>query len=151
VFKSPYANPGAATDQIDPGAVTWLHADVADWPVTSSITDVAIDRSSVTIEHTKAGAWPVYDFQGADVEGNPWIFVERNGQWVAATYDWLRPGQTTKAVTAADIAENAKDQRLAGWRPQPGEVVGFMVSTIARNGDRTSNERSNIVLTTWPS
>jgi hypothetical protein len=147
VFKSPYAQPSGSGDQLSASEVKWLHADVGSWPVTSTITDVGVGKSSVTIEHTKAGQWPVYDLQGAAVEGNPWILVNRNGQWLAATYDWLRPGQTEKSVTANDIGENARDDRL---EPRPGELVGLMVSTIARNGDRTSNERSNIVLTTWP-
>ena len=146
-FRSPYAQPSGAGDQISASEVSWLSADVSGWPVTSTITGVDVGQSSVTIEHTKAGQWPVYDLQGAAVEGNPWIFVNRDGQWLASTYDWLRPGQTEKSVSASDIAENARDERL---EPRPGELVGFMVSTIARNGDRTSNERSNIVLTTWP-
>ena len=69
-------------------------------PQTSTITDVRIKSDSLTLEHTKAGKWPVLNFDGTDGEGNPWVFVNRGGQWYAATYEWLRPGQTEKGITA---------------------------------------------------
>jgi hypothetical protein len=141
--------PGAA-DQLDLGTVNWLHANVTNWPITSKITDVEIGSDSITIDHTKAGKWPTFNYGGIEIEGNPWVFVNRNGRWYGATYDWLRPGQTEKAVTGNDIGENIKAEPLATWTPQPGELVGFMVSTPARDGNRTSNERSNVVMTRWP-
>jgi hypothetical protein len=146
--QNPYA-PGAV-DAIDLTAVRFLHADIGKWAVTSTLTDVEIGKDSITLDHSKAGQWPVYDFGGVAVEGNPWVLVNRGGTWYAATYDWLRPGQVTKQVSASDIGASIKAEPLASWTPQPGETVGFMVSTIARNGDRTSNERSNVVFTKWP-
>lgn len=137
-------------DQIDLSKVNWLHADASTWKVTSQLTGVSIGKDSITLDHSKAGKWPVYNFNGTAVEGNPWVFVNRGGTWYAATYEWLRPGQTEKGVTGADIGKNIKVEPLASWQPQPGERVGFMVSTIARNGDRTSNERTNVVMATWP-
>jgi hypothetical protein len=136
----------ATGDQIDVSQVKWLHADVSGWKQTSTVTDVDISSKSVSIEHTKAGKWP--HFGGA--EGNPWVFVNRGGRWYAATYEWLRPGQTKKYVTAADIGAHTKREPIESWQPQPGELVGFMVSTPARTGGRTVNERSNVVLTRWP-
>jgi hypothetical protein len=141
--------PGAA-DQLDLATVEWLHANVSQWPVTSRITDVTIGADSISISHTKSGQWPTLDYNGVAVEGNPWVFVNRGGKWYAATYEWLRPGQTEKRVSARDIGANIKVEPLASWQPRPGEVVGFMVSTPARDGSRTSNERTNVVLTTWP-
>jgi hypothetical protein len=78
------------------------------------------------------------------------VFVNRGGQWYGATYEWLRPGQTEKGVTADGIGDNIKVEPLASWQPRPGERVGFMVSTPARDDNRTSNERTNVVMTTWP-
>jgi hypothetical protein len=141
--------PGAA-DQLDLAAVEWLHENVSQWPVTSKITDVRIGADSIAISHTRSGQWPTLNYNGVAVEGNPWVFVNRGGKWYAATYEWLRPGQTTKNVSARDIGANIKVEPLASWQPRPGELVGFMVSTPARDGNRTSNERTNVVLTTWP-
>lgn len=146
---SPNLYPGSV-DQLDLAAVNWLHTDVSSWPVTSKITDVEIGSSTISIDHTKAGEWPEMKYGDIQVEGNPWVFVNRNGQWYGATYDWLRPGQTEKQVSADDIGENARQEPIASWEPQPGELVGFMVSTPARDSSRTSNERSNVVLTHWP-
>jgi hypothetical protein len=140
----------AGQDQIDLGRVSWLHADASQWAVTSRIKDVKIGANTISIDHTKAGQWPVFDFQGIAVEGNPWIFVQRNGTWHGATYDWLRPGQIEKSIRGDELGPHTKSAALADWRPQPGELVGFMVSTIARTADRTANERTNIALVPWP-
>jgi len=141
--------PGAV-DQLDLSKVQWLNANVSNWPVTSKITDVQIGADTISIDHTKSGSWPAMDYNGVAVEGNPWVFVNRGGQWYGSTYEWLRPGQTEKQVTADGIGENIKVEPLASWTPQPGEPVGFMVSTPARDDSRTVNERTNVVMTTWP-
>ena len=142
---------GSGRDQIDPTTVNWLHEDVSQWAVTSQVTYAGVDPDSITIEHTKAGQWPQFELGGDTViEGNPWVIVYRDGQWQAATYEWLRPGQTTKGVTAETLGPNTKREPLASWQPRPGELVGFMVSTPARDGSRTIQERSNIQLVRWP-
>jgi hypothetical protein len=38
---------------------------------------------------------------------------------------------------------------MNGWVPKLGELVGYMISTPARAGLRTINERSNIVVQPW--
>jgi hypothetical protein len=137
-------------DQLDLSQVKWLHADVSQWRVTSRITNLKVASDGVTIDHTNAGLWPAVSPDGVAVEGNPWVFVNRGGKWYAATYEWLRSGQIRKGVTADNIGAHTKREPLESWVPQPGEVVGFMVSTPARSGLRTVNERSNVVLTRWP-
>jgi hypothetical protein len=139
-----------AVDQLDLATVEWLHANVSQWPVTSQITDVKIGADTISISHTKSGQWPVMNYNGVAVEGTPWVLVNRDGKWFGATYEWLRPGQTEKGVSASDIGANIKVEPLASWQPRPGETVGFMVSTPARDGSRTTNERTNVAFTTWP-
>ncbi|MFN8060072.1 MAG: hypothetical protein U0Q12_13030 [Vicinamibacterales bacterium] len=141
---------GAGTDEINVNSVQWLHANVSNWPVTSELNDVKIGESSITLDHSKAGKWPSKKFESIQVEGNAWVFVNRGGQWYGATWEWLRPGQTEKGVTSETIGPSTKVDPLKNWQPQPGEQVGFMVSTLARNSDRSSNERSNIQLVNWP-
>lgn len=133
-------------DELDLNTVTFLHADISGWNVTSKVESVQITGSNICIRHTKAGQWPVWN----GVEGNPWVFVNRGGQWYGATYEWLRPGQICKGITASNIGPHIKQPPLNSWRPQSGEVVGFAVSTLARGNERTSNERSNVVLVIWP-
>ncbi len=155
---SPAPPPAGGVDQIDLSTVTWLHTDVSGWPRTSTITNVDITDARICIDHTERGQWPVRNINGTDLAGNPWVFVKRNGQWYAATYEWLRPGQHCKAlgsnpprVTVADqMGNHIKRAPLDSWRPRSGELVGFMVSTLARDGNRTVPKRSNVVTVRWP-
>lgn len=141
----PTATP-AAGDQLDPNIVTYLHADISNWAVTSVVNNVEITGSNICIDHTKAGQWPEIDF----VEGNPWVFANIDGQWYGGTYEWLRPGQICKGITADTIGGHVKEHPMEDWVPRSGELVGFAVSTHARFGGVSSNERSNIVLVIWP-
>jgi hypothetical protein len=140
----PVPAPGAAP--IDLTRVTWLDPNVSAWPETSQVTEATIGDPPICIRHTKAGRWPVKD--GA--EGNPWIFVNLNGQWYAATYEWLAPGQVCKGITRDNIGSHIGRAPLSSWRPRSGEWVGLMVSARARFRADTVQERSNIVMVQWP-
>jgi hypothetical protein len=126
--------------------VVWLHTDVSGWRATSRITDISIGDPPICIDHTKSGHWPVV----GNGEGNPWVFANVNGRWYAATYEWLKPGQTCKGISAATIGPHTKKEPLETWRPRSGELVGFMVSGLARGSERSTKERSNIVMVRWP-
>ena len=142
---------GGAGDQIDLSQVTWLHHNVSGWPKTSTVTSTSIGNPPICIDHTKRGTWPATSAGGTTVEGNPWIFAKVNGRWYAATYEWLRPGQECKSISAGNIGAHVKQSPLTSWRPSSGEQVGLMVSTPARFGPQGArNERSNVVLVTWP-
>jgi hypothetical protein len=148
----PSTPPTTPDDDDDPDVpfklsdVTWLHTDVSRWAETSRITDVDITSSQICIEHTKAGRWP----SRGGLEGNPWVFAQIGGKWYAGTYEWLREGQICKGITASNIGEHIKKAPLETWRPRSGELVGFMVSTLARTGQEASAERSNVVMVRWP-
>ena len=152
----PAPSPGpTAGDELDLSEVTFLHANVSDWPVTSTVLSLSISSRQVCVHHTKAGQWPTFEpfGPGVPIEGNPWIFAFINGQWYGATWDWLRPGQVCKAATAEEFG---RDQiRIypmdSSWVPKKGDQIGFMMSTRARDQARSAGaERSNVVLTTWP-
>ena len=146
--------PGA----FDLSTVEWLHHDVSDWPETSTITGVEIDDDAsgrICIEHTKRDDWPgVRGVVSVVVAGNPWVFAQVDGQWYAATYEWLRPGQRCKLegkTPSRELGPHIKRAPLDRWVPQSGERVGFMVSTPARTGPRGPlRERSNIEFVVWP-
>ena len=140
-----------ATDELDLSNVTWLHHNVSGWPKTSTVTSTSIGNPPICINHTKSGMWPSVEASGAIVEGNSWVFAQVGGQWYAATYEWNRPGQTCKQISGSNIGEHVKQSPLAQWQPKSGEPIGLMVSTPARFGpEGPVNERSNVVLTTWP-
>jgi hypothetical protein len=135
------------------GAVEWLHADVSGWRVSSQITDITITSDEICIYHTKSGRWPSYTQDGVVAEGNPWVLANVGGKWYASTYEYLKVGQTCKHIERRGewgIGAHTKREPLESWVPRKGELVGFMVSTPARDSTRTSNERSNIVMVRWP-
>jgi hypothetical protein len=138
--------PPGGGSTIDLNTVTWLHTNVSRWAQTSQITSTSIGNPPICIGHTKAGKWPVKD----RLEGNPWVFVNLNGRWYAATYEWLAPGQTCKGIHAGNIGSHIGVPPLNSWRPRSGEVIGLMVSARARSGGDTVHERSNIVMVRWP-
>jgi hypothetical protein len=138
---------GGGRDEIDLRSVTFLHADVSDWAVTSRITRVSVGAPPICIEHTKAGKWAA---GSPATDGNPWIFANINGRWYAATYEWLKAGQTCKNISRETLGPHTKKEPIESWRPRSGEIVGFMVSRHARDGYRSGQERSNVVLVRWP-
>jgi len=120
--------------------------DIANFKITSTVTNVTISGSQICIFHTKANQWPVRD--GA--EGNPWVAVFLNGKLHAGTYEWLRPGQVCKGITRDNIGPHVKHGPLAQWAPKSGEVVYFFVSTLARLGSRTIDEMAAPFAKIWP-
>jgi hypothetical protein len=141
---------GGGSDDLDLGAVTWLHTNISGWRVTSTVTNVTVSGSSICIRHTKAGAWPIVTVGGTPLEGNPWVIANIGGKWYAGTYEWLRPGQVCKGITAGNIGPHIKRSPMTSWRPRSGETVYFGVSTGARFGGGHGDQRSNFVKVTWP-
>ena len=145
---------GTADDELDLSQVKWLHFNVSSWPETSTITSTTIGAPPICINHTKVGQWPTGDFSGsgATVDSNVWVFAKIGGTWYAATWEWLRAGTTCKDLSASDFKTHVNDvSPLNSWTPKSGEQIGLMVSTPAGLGpDGPVNERSNVVLRTWP-
>lgn len=124
--------------------IVWLDADVSHWPVTTDLK-VNISGGLITLNYGKANKWPSRN----GVNANPWIIVNRGGVLYAATWEWMKTGQTTKS-TAAVHGSHINHAPLNSFRPRSGEIYGFMVSSLARGGQRTVNERSHIVFVRWP-
>jgi hypothetical protein len=140
--------------------VSWITLkgpeDMTKWNATSKITSVKFSRKEICIDHTKKGKWPKMKIfgNGAVGEGNPWLIVKTGGKWHAATYEWLRPGQVcklghTKDAIADLVRRIRKVNPLRAWSPRKGEIIGLMISSLARNGPEpkgsAAKERSNIV------
>jgi hypothetical protein len=129
--------------------VKWLHTDVANWAITSKLEKVVLDGRSIRLVYDKANVWPRKNVNGAEVVANPWIFVNRSGKWYGATWEWLRPGQTSKSRRAV-AGDHIKRAPLNDFNPRSGEEYGFMVSGLARDRNRNVKERTNIVMFRWP-
>ena len=143
-------NPTTPTDGGWPaeitGSIKWLHTDVSSWPVTSSLH--ASVGGSINMPYDKARVWPAV----GGVNANPWVIVNMNGQWYAATCEWVRFGQTSKpkGVLDGSLGDHIKVSPLNRWRPRSGERFGLMVSGLARTSSRNVKERTNVSMVTWP-
>ena len=129
--------------------IVWLHHNVSGWAQTANLSSVRISGGTITLKYDKANVWPGVEHAGAFVNANPWVFVYRDGRWYAATWEWLRVGQTSKAVSSVH-GSHIKESPLGSFVPQSGETYGFMVSGLARDSRRNVEERSNIVAVRWP-
>jgi hypothetical protein len=138
----------SANGPINLGAVHWLHTNVSGWSQTASLS-VRISGGTIYLNYNKARVWPGVNTMGAFVNANPWVFVNRGGTWYAATFEWLRVGQTSKP-TATVNGDHIKKPPLNNFVPRSGETYGFMVSGLARTSTRNVRERSNIVMVRWP-
>jgi hypothetical protein len=58
-------------------------------------------------------------------------------------------GKKRAPIVHHSSAEDA-GPALSGGRPASGEVVGLMVSGLARSRVETAHERSNVVMVRWP-
>ena len=147
VPTQPPAPPPAPSGEVVPddfAGVTWLHTDVSDWKVTAAL-QVSIGGGTIRLDYDKARTWPSVN----GVNANPWIFVFRNNRWYAATFEWLRFGQTSKPVHVV-AGDHIKRQPLHDFAPRSGEVYGFMVSGLARDATRNVKERSSVKMVRWP-
>jgi hypothetical protein len=131
---------------------------VSNWKLTDHIISVDQDGNSgnMCINHTKAGLWPTSDFLGdpsVQVEANQWYFAYINGQWYGGAGEWLKPGQICKSGQMSESIgpDGTWDGPMDTWRPQAGELVGYMITTPARSYPdmHTLDERSDIVVQPW--
>ncbi len=137
--------------------VTWLHQNVSGWAETSRITSVQVKSGGqICINDTERGRWPTGNPLGSgQLDGNPWVFVKIKGRYYGATYEWLRPGQICKfghentkplsKVYSSAWRGHINKHPLNRWVPKAGEVVGFMISGLARHRVRNNvRKRSNV-------
>ena len=132
--------------------VTWLHTDVSQWAQTGTLSTVGVSADQICLDYNKANSWPIKDFNGVEVVGNPWIFIWEDERWYAATWEWLRPAQICKSRSAV-AGDHIKQSPFNGdphWTPKSGETYWFMVSGLARSALRNVEERTNLRKIVWP-
>jgi hypothetical protein len=133
-----------------------LESEVRFWPETATLVVTEIDRAAATISfsYDKGTVWPNYS-QDIDVNANMHIIACVDGQWFGGSWEWLRAGQNDWTrhleVPADRIGCQTQNGGLNGHVMHPGDPVGFMVTGLSRGPERNVLERSNLVMTTWPS
>lgn len=130
--------------------VVWLNPDISNWAETS-VLNVGFNGNNIVLDHSKANSWPATRVWSCSCNGNAWVFTQRGDLWYAATFEWLRFGQTVKNAGAVNGSHVKSPPIAKDWQPTVGETYGFMVSGLIRNSSfRNVSERSNIVMVEWP-
>ena len=136
--------------------------DVSGWQRTTHLD--SFDSSIVYPTFSKQsgpGRWPDVPFgnTGGTLQYTLWVFEQLGGQWYASGIIEFWFGRTTGGANIACNNEMARnwtyDNRwgpMEKHQPQPGEIVGFMVTAGNQRGtdDHLVAERSNIVFIKFP-
>lgn len=140
--------------------VVWLHGprsaqhNVGVWNVTSTL-HVSINPREIVLAYDKANIWPIkVNSRNVKLVANVWVLAKKGNTWYAATWEWMRPGQTSKPTDDHGHkirGDHVKRTPLDGnWRPKPGEEIGIFVSCIARDMSLNNcRERTNLYWLTW--
>ena len=108
--QSAQTNPVDDVESDIPAGTKFLHADVSAWPVTAKLVS-SVSGGNVSLAYDKADTW----FEVDGCNANPWVFVNLDGQWYAATFEWLRGGQTSKDMGGKSWGDHIKVSPLSGW------------------------------------
>lgn len=124
-----------------PAAIDWpAGQDVSLWPETVGIQVKHVGNGKISWDEVgDRSLWPDRDGTNA----NAWLIRETApGQYKAETWEYVRPGQTTKNTINIEELEDA---------PRSGDRVGIMLAGITRNRNlQNIQARSNIDWITWP-
>ncbi len=150
IWQASNANCIPAADEI-----LWLDKNISAWPATAQIQSVEVAANGICFDFTTAQNWPIKDMREFVSTGNYWVISNLEGVWYASTYEWIVPGLRCEDDNASTIADGTKKREFSRedykWVPKSGELVGFMVSSMARfNETNGVQERSPIFWIRWP-
>lgn len=146
--------PAEAGGDLDLTKVIFLNPSPLNFPVNAEITSATVSGNRrVTVTFRKPG----YTRSGnGKVDGNIWVFGKVNGQWYAGTFEWLLTGATQWSKNLeweggqAPFVQVEQKPLSDQFRPQEGETVYFMVSSMTRAGIVPGAQgRSNPFKATW--
>jgi hypothetical protein len=148
---------------IDLSKVVYLNSpEVIAWKRTGTLLSVEQDGGydgAMCMQFTDPG-WPdsKWPYGGDDpnfgVYANQWYFAKINGKWYGGAGEWIyrgagscKNGQGTNSIGP----DSGFGEPFYSWRPKVGELVGYMVTSVARRGSvaRTVDERTNIIVQPW--
>ncbi len=135
-------------------------SDVANWPVTASLTRLDLMPSGVHVEFTRQSSWPEVIPPGwsGGIQYTLWIVLSINGQLHASGCIEYWRGLYENGGPVTQYAQNwyfdaIRWGVMTGHQPAPGEQVGFFVTSgdARNNGPSSVRERSNVVVVSFPS
>ena len=118
---------------------------VKSWPIGASM-NLSIGGGLINMPYSATNSWPGITIYGTVVNANAWGIVKEGGVWKAGTWEWLRPGQTTKNLSSF----RSGHFKSIGTVPlRNGDLYGFFVSGTVRSGQVNTARRSNYVVWEW--
>lgn len=160
---TPPGGPGqAAGDFIDFSTVIIENSvdvsNLAVWPSTGIVSQMAINSSGFSIVFDKQATWPnVPPGDVGTIQYTLWGFVNITGQWYASGVIPFGRGVPTSGGPPSAMGVNwwptADWGPMIGYQPAVGETVGFMVTAGNERNNATEwivQERSNIVTLSFP-
>ena len=131
-------------DEILPADIKWLGVNVGAWKKTYGL-EVEYNATQIIHKTDAHRQWPAKE----NISANCWIIANINGQWYAATHEFMRPNTNWRGKNTLD-EDHIERREFIGWRPKNGEKVGHVVSGVVRNPNlKNVQERTNIVLKEW--
>ena len=154
---------GSAADQLNLSSAFVYNSpsDVANWPVTTSISHLDMSPGAgLSFSFSANGFWPDYTPPGwsGPLQYTVWAVVNINGQWYTSGFIqmWRTRGYTGAPIISNFASDWAYDSRwgpMMGHQPHAGEQMGFFVTAGDARGVGTVTsvrERSNVILVTLP-
>lgn len=119
--------------------------DAAGWPKTISLSAVRVNKGEkISFDFKKDTPWQSVDIGSGPSIANVWVLQKVGDQVIGSTLDYLRPNAPTKDYPGVFV--HAGEKLIPPFSFRSGETYGIMVTTLARNNFRTTNERSNTIL-----
>jgi hypothetical protein len=152
----------AANDGINMGQATILNSpfDLANWPVTTSITSLDLATDGVHVEFSKQSGPGKWAEGGFGIQYTLGMCLNINNHWYCSAVVQFWTGLPAAGGPPAEYAQNwfydaIRWAPMTGHQPAPGETIGFFAcSGDCRNnpkGDASPvKERTNIVLVPMP-
>jgi hypothetical protein len=163
---SPFSTPATFTTSltIDLTKVVYLKGpNISGWKQTGTLNLVEQNGAdgSMCMQFSDPGwpgvPWP-YLQPGEDpnftIFANQWYFANIGGTWYGGAGEWIyrgasacKGGQGTRTIGP----DSGFGPPFSSWVPKVGELVGYAVTTPARNYPvtRSVDERTNVVLVPW--
>jgi hypothetical protein len=163
----PGPSPGGGLDAIDLHSATILNSplDIANWPITTTITELNIRPSGIAVEFSKKdgpGRWPDVTPPGWDgpLQYTLGMCLNIGSRWYCSAVVEYWHGLAESGGPPWEYAMNwfydpARWAPMTGHQPVPGEMIGFYVcGGDCRNNREGSlspaRERTNVVLVPMP-
>lgn len=148
---------------IDLTKVVYLKApNISSWKRTGFLFPVEQDGATgdMCTRFTDPG-WPdvIFPYLGPDddpnfgVYANQWYFAKIGGTWYGGAGEWIyraalsvcKGGQLTNNIGP----DSGFGEPFKSWRPAVGELVGYAITSIARNGYRSVDQRTQVLVQPW--